>query len=47
MSSAPTDTTMPLKDTQNEPDDRHIAIDRVGVRALRYPMQVQIGRAHV
>ena len=32
---------MPLKDTQNEPDDRRIAIDRVGVRALRYPMQVR------
>lgn len=31
----------PLKDTQNEPDDRQIAIDRVGVRALRYPMQVR------
>lgn len=30
-----------LKDTQNEPDDRQIAIDRVGVRALRYPMQVR------
>ena len=31
----------PLKDTQNEPDDRRIAIDRVGVRALRYPMQIR------
>ena len=31
----------PLTDTQNEPDDRQIAIDRVGVRALRYPMQIR------
>ena len=31
----------PLKDTQNEPDNRRIAIDRVGVRALRYPMQIR------
>ncbi len=30
-----------LKDTQNEPDERRIAIDRVGVRALRYPMQIR------
>ncbi|MBS0658541.1 MAG: GTP cyclohydrolase I FolE2 [Verrucomicrobia bacterium] len=30
-----------LKDTQNEPDHRRIAIDRVGVKALRYPMQVR------
>lgn len=29
-----------LKDTQNEPDHRNIAIDRVGVRGLRYPVQV-------
>src|SRR5437762_363959 len=42
MSSAPMDTTdePPLTDTQAQPDDRQIAIDRVGVRALRYPMQV-------
>jgi GTP cyclohydrolase I len=32
---------MPLKDTQNEPDHRKIAIDRVGVKALRYPMQIR------
>jgi len=29
-----------LKDTQNEPDHRRIAIDRVGVRGLRYPIKV-------
>jgi GTP cyclohydrolase I len=30
-----------LKDTQNEPDDRNIAIDRVGVKSLRYPIQIR------
>lgn len=30
-----------LKDTQNEPDDRMLAIDRVGVKSLRYPIQVR------
>lgn len=30
-----------LKDTQSEPDFRRIAIDRVGVKNLRFPIQVQ------
>ena len=30
-----------LKDTQNERDHRKIAIDRVGVKNLRYPIQVR------
>lgn len=30
-----------MKDTQNEPDNRHLPIDRVGVKALRYPIQVR------
>ncbi len=29
-----------LKDTQNEPDHRNLPIDRVGVRQLRFPVQV-------
>ena len=29
-----------LKDTQNERDHRRLAIDRVGVKDLRYPIQV-------
>jgi len=37
----PTPATPALKDTQNEPDDRQIAIDRVGVKALRFPMQLR------
>ncbi|MBT7958241.1 MAG: GTP cyclohydrolase I FolE2 [Akkermansiaceae bacterium] len=30
-----------LKDTQNESDDRKIAIDRVGVKSLRFPLEVR------
>ena len=30
-----------LKDTQNEPDDRQLPIDRVGVKGLRYPIRVR------
>ena len=30
-----------LKDMQNEPDHRRLAIDRVGVKNLRYPIQVR------
>ena len=32
---------MTLSDTQSEPDDRQIAIDRVGVKALRFPIQIR------
>ena len=34
-----------LKDTQNEPDHRNIPLDRVGVKKLRYPMQI-LDKAH-
>lgn len=34
-----------LKDTQNEPDHRQIAIDRVGVKNLRFPIQI-LDKAH-
>ncbi len=30
-----------LKDTQSEPDFRQVPIDRVGVKDLRYPMQIR------
>lgn len=33
--------TQKLKDTQSEPDDRKLPIDRVGVKNLRYPIQVR------
>ncbi len=32
---------MTLRDTQSEPDNRQIAIDRVGVKALRFPIQIR------
>src|SRR5678815_4928186 len=34
-------TSKPLKDTQSEPDHRRIAIDRVGVKGLRYPFRIR------
>jgi len=34
-----------LKDTQSEPDFRQIAIDRVGVKNLRYPLRIR-DKAH-
>jgi GTP cyclohydrolase I len=34
-------TVTPLTDTQSQRDERRIPIDRVGVRALRYPMQLR------
>jgi len=34
-----------LKDTQNEPDHRQIAIDRVGIKNLKFPMRVR-DKAH-
>ncbi len=30
----------PLDDTQSRPDDRHLPIQRVGIRALRHPVRV-------
>ncbi len=32
-----------IPDTQSERDERHVAIQRVGVRDLRYPIQVRVG----
>lgn len=36
-----------IPDTQSARDERHIAIQRVGVRGVRYPMQLCIGRAEL
>ena len=41
MESAPMKPLQPLSDTQAQRDERRIPIDRVGVRALRYPMQIR------
>lgn len=32
---------MTLQDTQNQTDDRKLSIDRVGVKNLRYPIQIR------
>jgi GTP cyclohydrolase I len=36
-----------IPDTQSARDERHIAIQRVGVRSLRYPLQLRIGQAEL
>ena len=32
-----------IPDTQSERDERHLAIQRVGVKSVRYPITVQVG----
>ena len=32
---------MPIPDVQNQPDERNIPIDKVGVKGLRYPISVK------
>ena len=34
-----------IPDTQSERDERHLAIQRVGVKSVRYPLQLRIGNA--
>ena len=34
-----------IPDTQSEPDRRHLAIQRVGIKDVRYPLQLRIGDA--
>jgi len=34
-----------IPDTQSERDERHLIIQRVGVKDVRYPLQVQVGKA--
>jgi GTP cyclohydrolase IB len=36
----------PLHDQQSEPDHRHLPIDKVGVRGLRFPIQIR-DKAHL
>jgi GTP cyclohydrolase IB len=33
---------LPIPDTQSEPDGRHVAIQRVGVKDVRYPLQLRV-----
>ena len=37
----PTDA-LPIPDTQSERDERHLAIQRVGVKGVRYPLKVRV-----
>lgn len=39
--TSPTPVSKPLSDKQSEPDHRQLRIDKVGVRGLRFPMQVR------
>lgn len=32
--------TLPIEDVQNSPDTRHLAIDKVGIKAIRHPVRV-------
>src|SRR5207237_10730853 len=34
-----------IPDTQSERDERHLAIQRVGVKDVRYPVELRIGQA--
>ena len=34
---------MPIPDTQSERDERHLAIQRVGVKDVRYPLLLKVG----
>jgi len=37
--------TLHIPDTQSERDERHLAIQRVGVRDVRYPILLRVGKA--
>ncbi|APV49719.1 GTP cyclohydrolase [Betaproteobacteria bacterium GR16-43] len=36
----PRDSKLPIPDVQGSPDTRHLAIDRVGIKAIRHPVKV-------
>ena len=35
------DNNLPIADVQNSADTRHLAIDRVGIKAIRHPMKIR------
>ena|SRR6218665_1123969 len=37
-------SSLHIPDTQNERDERHLVIQRVGVKDVRYPLQVRVGK---
>jgi GTP cyclohydrolase IB len=40
-------TALHIPDTQSERDERHLIIQRVGVKDVRYPLQLRIGKTAV
>ena len=38
-------SSLHIPDTQSERDERHLVIQRVGVKDVRYPLQLRIGKA--
>ena len=42
---SPLQDPLPIPDTQSGRDERHLAIQQVGVKGLRYPLQLRIGKA--
>jgi GTP cyclohydrolase I len=42
LGAQPFGASLPIPDTQSERDERHIAIQRVGIRKLRYPLAVRV-----
>ena len=43
MTDLKTVLSLPIPDTQSARDERHLAIQRVGVKDVRYPVQVRVG----
>jgi len=37
------DALLHIPDTQSERDERHLAIQRVGIKSVRYPLQLSVG----
>jgi len=35
------DTSLPIPDVQATPDTRRLAIDRVGIKAIRHPVKIR------
>ena len=44
-SKSPLHDTSHIPDTKSGRDERHIAIQHVGIRSLRYPLQLRIGKS--
>ncbi len=40
----PSTSSLHIPDTQSERDERHLAIQRVGVKDVRYPLSVKVGK---